>query len=99
MSSTLSTGVQFSEKPKDAINRRKRSHMTDQEAYRAIGEFAQSILRMSNTSEAYRPTNDNQCSERGVLVYKFETVGDFINTPEIFEALRVAGRYKLPRNE
>lgn len=95
--SPISTGVQFAEKPLDAEDRRKRSEMTDEEAYQTLGEFAQSILRMCNSSESYHAVDDKPCSPRGVLVYKFEVAGDFVNTPDVFEALRVAGRYKLPR--
>jgi len=83
-------------KPIDADQRRERSHMTDAEAYRVLGEFAQATLRMCNSSEAYHISEDRPCSPIGVLVYKFETVGDFVSTPDVFEALRVAGKYKLP---
>lgn len=87
-------------KPKDAKGRRKRSDMTHQEAYSALGRFCRRVMRMCNSSEAYHRSADEIQSPPGVLVYKFEAKGSFVpDGDDVFEALRVAGGYKLPRQD
>lgn len=89
--------------PADALARRKRSHMTIDEAHAACAAFARTVVRFGETSEASLFTNPSSSGQpamgSGYINCQFMVRGSFGATTDIREAFRVFKGCKLPRKD
>lgn len=85
-------------KPDDAAKRRKRSEMSEADALQVMGEFCRRVVKMKKSTEPYDRFGAATLP-LDQLTVTFLVNANFIDIPDIFEALRVAGGYVLPRKD
>lgn len=76
------------------MTRRKRSHMTEADCFKAFRAFAQRVCRMGETSASLLA--GQQGAPDGRITIHFEAEGNFGTGDDLFEAIRILGGHVLP---